>query len=405
MESNILFIDDESAVLDAIKWTFADEPYGCLTCKTPEEALRLMEEINFAVVVSDQRMPDMNGTDFLEKIKHQWPSTIRILMTAYQEMNIILDAVNKGHIYNLIFKPWNERELKRIIKTAVDDYTLRNTYSISKQVIDQTGQLLELTQSLERKNHNLLARLQEAQKMETLGNLASGIAHDFNNILLIINGCIKLSMYDKSLAPNVHSHLRQALEASDRAKELISQILTFSSPGKKNKKPVKLGPLVEEVLKFIQTTVPINIEIRSDIRVTYEKIRLEPTKVYQIIMNLCQNAVDAMNDIGIVYIDLTRTRIEQTKQVEQMKLLPGDYFCLTVRDTGDGIEEENLERIFDPYFTTKRNHGGTGLGLSLINRIVQDHGGRITVKSEKGKGSGFIVYLPLIDDSQTMSFT
>ncbi len=169
MQSNILFIDDDSAVLDALKWTFADEPYECFTCKSAGEALSLITELDFAVVVSDQRMPEMSGIDFLEEIKSQRPATIRILMTAYQEMNLILNAVNKGHVYNLIFKPWDEVELKRIIKNAVEDYTLKNGCSCSKQVFSDVDQLIQLNQSLEQKNQYLLARLQQSPKNGSIG--------------------------------------------------------------------------------------------------------------------------------------------------------------------------------------------------------------------------------------------
>jgi len=404
MRYNILFIDDESGVLEALEWTFADEPCGCLTCKTPVEALRLMEEIDFAVVVSDQRMPDMDGTEFLEKIKHQWPATIRILMTAYQEMDIVLDAINKGHVYNLIFKPWDETELKRVIKTAVDDYKLRNTSNGSEQLKSETNQLVQINHRLEMKNQYLMERLQQAQKMEALGNLASGIAHDFNNILLIINGCLDLVMVDSALVPSVYTKLVQALQASNRARDLVSQILSFSSANNKSSgNPIKLGPLVREVLAFIQAALPSNIEIRQNITIHSEKVQLDPTKVYQILMNLCTNAAYAMNgNKGIVHISLTRTQSDQPEQAGRVNLIPGDYFCLTVSDSGDGIDELSLERIFDPYFTTKQKNGGTGLGLALINQIVKDHGGRISVQSEVGKGSNFHVYLPLVEDSQDM---
>ncbi|WP_419175413.1 ATP-binding protein [Desulfosediminicola sp.] len=400
MQSNILFVDDDSSILDALEWTFSDEPYGCLTCKTPQEALKLMDEIDFAVVVSDHRMPEMCGTDFLEKIKHQWPATIRILMTAYQEMNIILNAVNKGHIYNLIFKPWDEMELKRIIKTAVDDYTLRNGGGVISRQASEADQLIELNRSLEEKNQYLMERLQQAHKMEALGNLASGIAHDFNNVLFVINGCLQMSMVDKHITPNIRANLSQALKASGRAKDLVAQILSFSRTGENNNKPVMLTPLMREVLEFIQAALPPNIKLCQEINIDNERIQLEPTKLYQILMNLCLNAADAMRGRkGVVHISLTRARIERTKHVEQVKSLFGDYFCLTVSDNGDGIEEADIERIFDPYFTTKRKNGGTGLGLALINQIIQDQGGNISVQSEVGKGSSFTVYLPLIEDS------
>ena len=401
MQSNILFIDDDTAVLDALKWTFADEPYECFMCKTAGEALSLIAEMDFAVVVSDQRMPEMSGIDFLQEIKHLRPATIRILMTAYQEMNLILKAVNKGHIYNLIFKPWDVVELKNIIKTAVEDYTLQNGCNGSKEIVRDVDQLIQLNQSLEQKNQYLMARLQQAQKMETLGNLASGIAHDFNNILFTVNGILKLALYDKALPTKMHEHLSLALEAANRAKDLVSQILSFSRASESSDRPIKLGPLVKEVLKFIKTVLPPSIEIHQNVTVGDEKIRLEATKVYQILMNLCSNAFEATKGRkGIVHISLTRTEIDQPEQIKQIKLLPGDYFCLAVSDNGHGIEPASMHRIFDPYFTTKRDDGGTGLGLALINQIVQDQGGRIAVESEMYKGTRFTVYLPLIEEHQ-----
>lgn len=399
MQSNILFIDDESAVRDALKWTFADEPYGCLTCKSPEEALKLMEKMDFAVVISDQRMPEMNGTEFLERIKDQWPETIRILMTAYQETGIIMDAVNKGHIYNLIFKPWDEVELKRTIKTAVEYYTLKHSTLLSDQNLGAASHSKGLTQNLKRKNQYLMERLKQAQKMESLGRLASGISHDFNNILLVINSNLKFAMLDNSLSSDARSHLFQVLKASNRAKDLVSQIRTFSTTNESDNSPIMFGPLVKEVVDFLRAAHPARIDFHHDIAVGYEKIQLEATKVYQILMNLCSNAIDSiMGGQGVVYISLTLTRIEKTAQVEHMKLLPGDYFRLLVRDNGCGIEETNLKKIFDPYFTTKRENGGTGIGLALINQIVQENGGRILVQSEIGKGSDFTIYFPLYEE-------
>jgi len=345
-------------------------------------------------------MPEMDGADLLEKIKHQWPATNRILMTAYQEMNIALDAINKGHVYNLLFKPWDEIELKRIIKAAVDDYELRNVIGgISQKMTHETNKLIKVNHNLEKKNQYLMERLQQAQKMEALGNLASGIAHDFNNILYVINGCLDLVMFDNSLASSVYSKLSQALEASSLAKDLVSQILSFSSNKVSSGNPVRLGPLVNDVLGFIRSIMPSNIEIRQNIDIDAEKVQLDPTKMYQILINLCINAADAINsNKGIVNISLSRTGVDQVEPTNKAKLPPGNYFLLTVSDNGDGIDSASLERIFDPYFTTKEENGGTGLGLAVIKQIVQDDGGHIFVHSEVGKGSVFDIYLPLIEE-------
>ncbi len=405
MQSKIMFIDDEPGVLEALEVTFADEPYECLTCQEPEQAMRLLEEFDFAVVISDQRMKGVEGAELLEKIKHQWPATLRILMTAYQEMDVVLDAVNKGQVYNLIFKPWDDRELKRVIKNAVEDYTLRKVSRASRSLYEpldsDINQLIEKNHRLEMENEILMERLQQTQKMAALGNLAGGIAHDFNNILLIINGCLDLAMVDNSLTPGVGTRLSQALQASNRAKDLVSQILTFGNTNVNRGEPIKLGLLVEEIIRFIQAALPSSIEIRNNITIQSEMVQLDSTKVYQILINLCKNAADAINaSKGLVKISLARTRIDQPEQNGQMKLSPGSYFRLTVSDNGDGIDPGSLEKIFEPYFTTKGKKGGTGLGLALINQIVQEHGGRITVDSEVGKGSEFHVYLPLIENSQ-----
>ena len=405
MQSKIMFIDDEPGVLEALEWTFVDEPYECLTCQKPEQALQLMAQNEIAVVVSDQRMSEMEGADFLNTVKRQWPATNRILMTAYQEMGIALDAINKGQVCNLIFKPWDEAELKRVIKGAVDEYQLRITSKkLSEKLRDETKELADINHKLKKKNQYLLERLQQAHKMEALGNLASGIAHDFNNILFIIKGCLDLVIFDNSLAPGVYSKLSQALQASNLAKDLVSQILSFSSSKEQTRTPVEFGPLVREALGFIRTILPTNVEIRQNIGVFSERVLLDPTKIYQILMNLCTNGADAMHDRnGILSVCVSRTEIDQVDPTDPLKLLPGRYLQLTVEDNGEGIEPDIVPQIFNPYFTTKANNGGTGLGLAMTDQIVQELGGRISVSSQLGRGSVFRVYLPLFENSQNVS--
>ncbi len=404
-QNSIMFIDDDPGILDALEVIFADEPYECLTCQEPLQAMKLLEKSDVAVVISDQRMEGLEGTDLLEKIKNNWPGTNRILMTAYQEMNIILDAINKGQVYNLIFKPWDENELKQIIKNAVDDYTLRTINKSEKEFYNPVNSdihdLMGKNHQLEMENRILKDRLQHAQKMAALGNLATGIGHDFNNTLQIINGCLQLALVDSFLSPDIKSRLEQALQASNHTKTLVSQIFTFSDTKANKKNPIELCLLVDEIVNFLQTAFSSSIEIRKDITIHSGMVRLQPIKIYQILINLCINATEAMStNAGTINIGLARTHIEKPEQTVHMNLPQGNYFCLTVSDNGGGIDAENLERIFDPHFTTKKKAGGSGLGLALINQIVQEHGGCITVESEVGLGSTFHVYLPIIEESQ-----
>ncbi|HBH32314.1 MAG TPA: hypothetical protein DDX81_10525 [Desulfofustis sp.] len=165
MQNTILFIDDEPSVLEALEWTFADEPYRCITCQDPFHALEIMSETDVAVVVSDQRMPGMNGADFLAEVKSRWPETERIMMTAYQELDIALMAINMGRVSNLIYKPWEEAELRRVIRTAVEDYTLR--VSMKQQSAVLTGR----NEALQRNNQSLAKMLRHVEKMASLDNL------------------------------------------------------------------------------------------------------------------------------------------------------------------------------------------------------------------------------------------
>ena len=396
MQYNILFIDDESGVLEALEWTFADEPYGCLTCKTPVEALRLMEEIDFAVVVSDQRMPEMDGTELLEKIKHQWPATIRILMTAYQEMDIVLDAINKGHVYNLIFKPWDEMELKRVIKTAVDDYKLRNTSDGSQQLKSETNQLVPLNHRLELKNQYLMERLQQAQKMEALGNLAGGIAHDFNNILMAVNVNAELAVLNLPKESPVSDRLEQILSAGMRAKDLVNQIFTFSRNAEIETGLIQVSSIVEETLKLFRSSLPANITVQQDIQ-SGALVSADATHIHQVVMNLLTNASHAMSDTGgVLGISLFEVQINEDDLDLKAHLIPGRFVTLTVCDTGQGIPSEVQNKILDPFFTTKKRGEGTGLGLSVTHGIVKQYGGVIDFDSESGSGSTFHVYLPIV---------
>ncbi len=240
-------------------------------------------------------------------------------------------------------------------------------------------------------------QLQQSQKMESIGTLAGGIAHDFNNILAAIMGYTQLSLDDVKDMPETHQSLKEVLIASNRAKDLVSQILMFSRSTEIEKKPVKTIPIVKEVCKFMRSSLPTTIEIRQHITAKNDWIMTDPTQFHQVLMNLITNAGHAMMERGgVLEVLLEETFINKNDLAAHSDLKIGVYLKISVKDTGYGISKDNLGRIFEPYFTTKEKGEGTGLGLAVVHGIIKEHGGDIRAYSEVGKGTAFHVLLPLL---------
>jgi len=248
------------------------------------------------------------------------------------------------------------------------------------------------------KLRQLEKQLRQAQKMEVIGTLASGIAHDFNNILSIIMGYIELSLDSRTNSTVVKQNLKQVLKASQRAKDLVQQILTFSRRNEKEKGPVKITSLVKEVIKLMRASLPTTIEIQQDISDAEYVVLADPTQLHQVLMNLCTNAAQAMAEKGgLLRIELSDLNRDMAAIYDE-PLPPSPYLRLTVSDTGHGMTREIIEQIFEPFFTTKKSGEGTGMGLAVVKGIVKNHDGEISVESEPGKGTSFHLFLPLLQD-------
>jgi PAS domain S-box-containing protein len=244
----------------------------------------------------------------------------------------------------------------------------------------------------------LEAQFLRAQRLESLGTLASGIAHDFNNILTPI---LAASQLLPIRLPNLDERNRQLIEmmenSSKRGADLVKQILAFASGVEGKRDSLQVNHLVSEVLQFVKQTFPKTIEIDRDVPATdLWIVSADATQLHQVLMNLCVNARDAMPDGGILTIAAKNQFIEPTDPQIDLEAHPGAYVTLSVTDTGTGILPELLDRIFDPFFTTKDVGKGTGLGLSTVLGIVKNHGGFVKVESEVGGGTQFKVYLPAV---------
>ena len=267
---------------------------------------------------------------------------------------------------------------------AVDVHVSPFSYRGKPHIFGVVRDISERKQA-EAEKRRLETLLRQAQKMEAIGTLAGGIAHDFNNILTAILGYTDLAAYVLPAESPAREHLRAVSRAGARARELVEQILTFSRQGEQERRPMQISPVVKEVLKLLRASLPSTIEIRQKISEETGMILADPGQIHQILLNLCANAADAMEETGgVLEVELCNDDAD------------GRQLRLTVRDTGSGIDPQLRERIFDPFFTTKERGKGTGLGLSVVHGIVESHGGTITVESNAGHGSEFHIRFPRI---------
>jgi len=274
----------------------------------------------------------------------------------------------------------------------------------NKEVRDSEGRIIEILciGNDQTARRNLERQLQQAQKMEAIGTLAGGIAHDFNNILGIILGYTEMTLIcDEAESGFLEKNLNEVIKATHRAKDLVQQILAFARQSEQECQPVQVSLIVKEALKMLRASLPTTIEINQAID-SVGITMSDPTQIHQVIMNLCTNAHHAMREHGgILEVTLKNVDLNAGMEIQQKRLQPGPYIKLTVSDTGHGIDAAVVDRIFDPYFTTKPQGEGTGLGLSVVHGIVKGIGGAIEAKSTPGKGSTFEVFLPRIERGHT----
>ena len=294
---------------------------------------------------------------------------------------------------------WSGHLLYR--RTNTDTCELEGTISPIRnaegEVVNLVSIQRDMTHELE-----LEKRLMQSQKMEAIGTLAGGIAHDFNNILSPIIGYAELLREECREDAHKLRFVDQILLAAERARDLVRHILTFSRQTEQVHQPLRIQPIVKESLKLLRASLPATIEIRESIDPACGPILSDPTQIHQIMMNLCTNAYHSMEEGGgVLSVCVTREKGEPPPAGDPSDVTTGALVRLAVQDTGAGIAPEVIDRIFDPYFTTKQPGKGTGLGLSVVHGIVEQSGGKIRLQSEPGEGSLFEVYFPELRGADT----
>ena len=252
----------------------------------------------------------------------------------------------------------------------------------------------------EKENQRLAGQLLHAKKMEALGTLAGGVAHDFNNVLSAILGYAELSLLGLKKEDEIYHHIQSICVASERARGIIHQILTFSRQADPQKELWSIASIIDESSRLFQVSIPHHVDFSTAVKTGYDDLVLaDRTQIYQVVINLCTNALHAIGDSpGKIELLLETEDLQAGHELASV-LTPGPYFKISIKDTGCGIEKDTLSKIFEPYFTTKSIGKGSGMGLSIAHGIIKNHHGDISVSSRPGQGSTFSIYLPVPVDA------
>ncbi len=286
------------------------------------------------------------------------------------------------------------------------DGTVATVWTNAKWTVDSgglpfgvDGVLRDVTQAKKdaEEKRSLEESLRQSQKMQAIGQLAGGIAHDFNNMLSVIIGFTEITLQDIPPGDPAAQSLAQVLGAGERARRLVSQILTFSRGGSVEKSAIRLRSIVKEVLGFLKMTIPSSVTISADLREESGAVIADVTQIHEAVMNLASNAVHAMSGKGVLSVRLSEECFAAAIRGRIGAIGPGVFSVIEVQDTGVGMEKALVDKAFEPFFTTKPVGEGTGMGLSVVYGIMRDHGGDIVVESAPGKGTSMKLYFPRID--------
>jgi signal transduction histidine kinase/ActR/RegA family two-component response regulator len=287
-----------------------------------------------------------------------------------------------------------EKENVKTANEALEKRVLARTKQLSNANTDLKKEI-EIRQKFEKERAELEKQLFQLQKMETIGTLAGGIAHDFNNILTPILGYTDMALEELPEESNLRFDIEQINGAANRGKDLVQQILTFSREVDFKKKPIRIQPIVAEVLNLLKGSFPPNVEIKQNLDPRIGSVFADPTQIHQVVMNLCTNANHAMMKTGgVLEVTLDSVMVDQKAALKITNLKKGEYIRLIISDTGYGMDIKTKERIFEPFFTRKEVGLGSGLGLSVVHGIISNYGGAIVVDSTPNIGTSFTIYLP-----------
>jgi len=386
----ILIVDDTPANLGVLFDTLEISGFRVLVNTNGESALETVKQAHPDIILLDIMMPGMDGFETCTRLKSdEMTKEIPVIF-----MTALTDAVDEVRglalgAVDYITKPIRVETVLARVKTHLSLQRLQK--ELKEKNIRLEQEIAERTK--------LETQLRMAHKMKAIGTMTGGIAHEFNNILGIILGNADIAADDIPDWNPARFNLDEIRTACFRAKNVIRQLMYLCQKTDLLPKPMNIVPVVRDSLELIRAIVPKSVEIRTNLPEVSAPVQGDPAQLHQVMLNLYNNAVQAMGDKGgILEISLENIRIGERslQNTEALSPEPGQYVRLSVCDTGHGIRPEIRERIFEPYFTTRGIGEGTGLGLAIVYGIVKNHGGTITVSSEPGTGSQFHIFFPVI---------
>ena len=400
------FDEDEVKLLSELS---DDLSYGITSLRVAIESEKVEKEYRLLASVIEQANEGIFLIDSKGVIQYVNPAVTTINGRSSHDMigyniNTLVYQEPERQFYEAILKAsFQEEHLVDHFQYKQENGIILELDVITWSVSDSVGNIISHVALIRDVSYEmqLESQLRRAQRMEAIGTLAGGIAHDFNNTLASIITCTEMALEEAPKGSTIKELLDIVLKSGLRGKNLVKQILTFSRQGEQERQEVRVDLVVSECLKLLRATLMPTIEIMLHIDKNLGLVFADPTQIQQIVMNLCTNAVHAMRGQahGEMEIWLNNVEIDRISVINFGNLSPGPFLCLTVGDNGHGMDEKTIDRIFDPFFSTKGQSEGTGLGLSVIHGIVSNHGGAITVESTLGQGSQFKVYLPRLDKS------
>jgi signal transduction histidine kinase len=417
---SVLIVDDNDQNLYFLEVLLKGNGFETISARNGAEALKSALEAPPDLIISDILMPVMDGYALCrEWMAHEQLKKIPFIFytatfTEHQDEEL---ALNLG-ASKFIIKPQEPGPLMQIINDVLEGGSANTAPVHTESLPDEHHVLQEYNEALFRKlekkmmdlekanrelentlkeQKRLEGQLRQAQKMEVIGRFAGGIAHDFNNILTAIVGYGHLMRMKMEVDSPLLSHLDQVLLAADRAANLTRSLLTFSRKEEMNPRPVNLNDIIRNVEKFLKRIIGEDIQLNTMLKDDTIRISADSGTIEQVLLNLATNARDAMPGGGILTIESGITVLDEQFVRAHGYGSPGQYALLSVSDSGEGMDEDTRQNIYEPFFTTKEAGKGTGLGLSIVYGIIKQHNGFISVYSELGHGTTFKIMIPCIE--------